>query len=210
MGLLNPRTATLANDNGAFRISGLPAGKYVVGIVFPTLSIGYGGLLGGPKLVSVSDNESGALSVYSGNVFRGKDAKPVELVAGDERTGADINIPLLGLHTVSGSVIALSDNHAINQARIDLLYADDKTILREITVDEDGRFSFSYVPEGEYILRITDAADTVKETRHDGQMSYEVDKPVHSYGSVDQPLILHDDISSLVINVPEKSPPKKQ
>src|SRR5262249_16767218 len=97
-----------------------------------------------------------------------------------------------------------------NEAHIELLYADDKTSVRKITLDEDGRFSFSNVPEDEYILRITDAADTVKETKHDGQMSYEVDKPIRSYGSVDHPLIVHDDVSSLIINVPERSEPQKQ
>lgn len=210
MGVVNPKTVAQTDDRGYFRISGLPAGKYIAETTFPTTSVSYGGLFGGPNLINVRNNESTALRVYSGNVFRLKDAKAVELVAGEERDGADITIPLLGLHSISGSILALSDGHPINGAHVELLYADDKSSLRKIDLDEDGRFNFAYVPEGEYILRITDAADTVKETKHDGPMSYQVDKPVHSYGTVDQPIILHADIPSLIINVPEKSAPQRQ
>lgn len=198
------------DDKGYFRISGLPAGKYVAETTFPTTSVSYGGLFGGPSIVNIRNNESTALKVYSGNVFRSKDAKVVELVAGEERDGADITIPLLGLHSISGSILALSDGHPVNSAHILLLYADDKTTLRNIDLDEEGRFSFVYLPEGEYILRVTDAADTVKETKHEGPMHYEVDKPVHTYGSVDQPILLHADVPSLIINVPEKSQSPKQ
>jgi hypothetical protein len=210
MGIVNPKTVAQTDDKGYFRISGLPAGKYIAETAFPTTSVSYAGLFGGPSLIDVRNNESTALRVYSGNVFRRKDAKAIELVAGEKRDGADITIPLLGLHSISGSVLALSDGHPVNSAHILLLYADDKTTLRDIDLDEDGRFSLAYVPEGEYILRITGAADTMKETKHDGPMHYEVDKPVHNYGSVDQPIILHADVPSLIINVPEKTaaPPK--
>jgi len=208
LGMIGPATHT--DDNGYFRIAGLPSGKYILETTFPTLSMSYAGLFGGPNLVEARNNESASLSVFSGNVFRRKDAKPLEVVAGEERDGADIIIPLLGLHSINGSILALSDGHPINSAKIELLYADDKSSLRNIDLDEDGRFNFSNVPQGEYILRITEAADTVKETRHDGPMIYDIDKPVHKYAPVDQAIILHADVPSLIINVPEKSTPQKQ
>jgi hypothetical protein len=130
MGIVNPRTVAQTDDKGYFRISGLPAGKYVAETTFPTTSVSYGGLFGGPSIVNIRNNESTALKVYSGNVFRSKDAKVVELVAGEERDGADITIPLLGLHSISGSILALSDGHPISSAKILLLYADDTTTLR--------------------------------------------------------------------------------
>ena len=208
LGIIGPATHT--DDTGYFRLSGLPSGNYVLETTFPTLSMSFAGLFGGPNLVEARNNESASLSVYSGNVFRRKDAKLIELVAGEERDGADIIIPLLGLHSINGSILALSDGHPINNAKVELLYADDKSSLRNIDLDEDGRFNFSNVPQGEYILHITDPADTVKETKHDGPMTYDIDKPVHHYASVDHPLILHDDVSSLVINVPEKPALQKQ
>jgi hypothetical protein len=209
MGIVSPKTTVQTDDRGNFRISGLPAGKYVAETAFPTTSVSYAGLFGGPTLIDVRNNESAALRVYSGNVFRSKDAKAIEIVAGEERDGADITIPLLGLHSINGSVVALSDGHPVNMGNILLLYADDQTTLRTVDLDQDGRFSLAYVPEGEYILRVGGAADTVKETKHDGPMHYETDKPVRTYGSVDQPIILHADVPSLIINVPEKSHPQK-
>lgn len=202
---------TQTNDNGHYRIASLPAGKYAVQATFPTETSSFGGIFGGPSVAEIRSDEAGALSVFTGNVFRRKDAKLIELVAGEERDGADITIPLLGLHSLSGSVLALSDSHPINHARVELLYADDKTPIRRIELGDDGRFSFAYIPEGEYILRISDAADTVQETFQDTPHNYRVeDKPVHNYGSAEQPIILHDDVSSLIINVPEKSAPQKQ
>ena len=90
------------------------------------------------------------LAAYSGNVFREKDAKPVEVVAGTERDGADITIPLLGLHTITGSVTALADGHTIESGTVELLFADDKSELRASFIfSDDGHFSLPFVPEGE-------------------------------------------------------------
>lgn len=94
---------------------------------------------------------------------------------------------------------------------IELVYADDKSSVRKINLGDNGRFSFTYIPEGEYILRIIDPADTVQQTIQDAPHNYHIeDKPLHSYASVDQPVTLDDDVSSIIINVPEKSASQKQ
>lgn len=195
-----------ANDLGHYRISGLPAGKYILKTTLPTLISSYGGFFGGPILASMRTDDSGALSVYSGNVFREKDARPIEVVAGSERDGVDITIPLLGLRSISGSVIALYDGHAINNGLIRLLYADDKSEARHFPIQEDGSFNLRFVPDGEYILRITHAADVVDEEGIDPQdgLSYNMGKIAHSYASVDLPISVHSDLSNLTINAPDK------
>lgn len=108
---------TQTNDKGHFRISGLPLGKYAVEATFPTETSSFGGLFGEPSVAEIRSDQSGALTVFTGNVFRRKDAKLIELTAGEECDGADIIIPLLGLHFLSGSVLALNDRHPINSAR---------------------------------------------------------------------------------------------
>jgi hypothetical protein len=195
-----------ANDVGHYRISGLPAGKYIVKATLPTEISSYGGLFGGREVASFRSDNAGALSVYSGNVLREKDAKPLEVIAGSERDGVDITIPLLGLHTVSGLVTALADGHAINRGEVRLLRADDKSELRALDIPEDGRFNFRFVPEGEYILRVTDAADIVDEEAADPQTGsfYSKGRIVHDYASVDQSISVHSDVNSLTISVPDK------
>jgi hypothetical protein len=200
------------NDLGHYRISGLPAGKYIIKTTLPTEIFSFGGLFGGPVVATFSIDDAGALSVYSGNVFREKDAKPIEANDGSERDDADITIPLLGLHTISGSVTALADGHAINWGSVSLLLADDKSELRTLNIPEDGRFNFRFVPEGEYILRVGDPADAIEEEGRDPQSGFVTSmdrKPVHSYASVDQPISVHSDLSSVNINVPDKPAPDK-
>jgi hypothetical protein len=193
-------------DNGHYRVVGLPAGKYAVQATFPTESSSFGAMFGGPKVAAIRRDESVALTVFTGNVFRHKDAKLVALIAGEELDGADITIPLLGLHSLSGSVLALRDSHPINHAFIELCYADDKTSVRKTSLGNDGRFSFAYIPEGEYILHITDPADTVEQTIQDPPRDWRV----YRYGPVDRPIAIHDDIQSVIINVPEKSAAQKK
>ncbi len=194
------------NDLGHYRISGLPAGKYIVEATLPTEISSYGGMFGGPVAVAFRIEQAAALSVYTGNVVREKDAKPVEVVAGDARAGVDITIPLLGMHTVSGSVTALADGHAVNSGTVSLLFADDKSELRGSNIPEDGSFNFRFVPEGEYILRITNPGDFVEEvqdTQQGGLMRSDY-RQTHSYASVDQPISVHADVTNLNISVPDK------
>jgi len=66
------------------------------------------------------------------------------------------------MHTVGGRVEAASDGSVPTQATISLLYADDRERARKTAIDKDGNFSFSYVPDDNYILRVSDA-ETVTE-----------------------------------------------
>jgi 5-hydroxyisourate hydrolase-like protein (transthyretin family) len=203
--LRNPGLET--NDLGHYRVSGLPAGKYIVMTTLPTTTNSFQGFLGGPPATEVRMDATGALSVYSGNVFREKDAKPIEVTAGTERDGSDITIPLLGLHSISGSVTALADGHAINWGSVSLLRADDKSVVRYFHISEnpnDGQFNFRFVPDGEYILRVKDPADAVGELQQAGGVVYTDYKQVHHYASVDMPISVHTDLSNVNISVPDQ------
>jgi hypothetical protein len=201
-------------DLGHYRVSGLPAGKYIVMTTVPTVTTSYRGFFGSPLIAEFHIDDAGALSVYSGNVFREKDAKRIEVTAGTERDDADITIPLLGLQSISGFVTVLADGHAINWGNVVLLHADDKSEMRSFHIPGDpseGQFNFRFVPDGEYILRVTDPADAVEEPRDPQgpiwQASYY--KPVHHYASVDLPISVHSDLSNISINVPDKPDAEK-
>jgi len=203
--LRNPGLET--NDLGHYRVSGLPAGKYIVMTTLPTTTNSFQGILGGPPATVFHTDEAGALSVYSGNVFREKDAKPIELIAGTERDGSDITIPLLGLHSISGSVTALADGHAINWGSVSLLRADDKSVVRYFYIPGDpneGQFNFRFVPDGEYILRVKDPADAVSELKQAEGIVYTGYTQVHHYASVDMPISVHTDLSNVNISVPDQ------
>jgi hypothetical protein len=194
------------NDRGHYRISGLLTGRYVLKATLPTQTSSYGGLFGGPAGVTFRTDDAIALSVYSGNVFREKDAKPFEVTIGSEREDLDITMPLLGLHTVSGSVSALADGHAVSWGTVSLLFADDQSELRTSDLRDDGHFNFRFVPEGEYILRVTNPADVseeVQDTQEPGLVrSYS--RRVHLYTSIDLPVSVHSDVSNVNVSLPDK------
>jgi hypothetical protein len=132
-----------SDSHGRYRIGNLPAGEYKVCALLPLHA------------------EELSPHICLGNKFRRKDATPIKVDAGETRAGADIEIPLSGLHPVSGNIEAAADGHAPSQAVLSLLYADDRQPERVIEMRKDGSFSFPYVPEGNYILRVSGAQDAI-------------------------------------------------
>jgi hypothetical protein len=131
----------LSDGHGRYALTNLPPGEYTVCTLIPT------------------DVEEAASRICLGDVFRKKDAKTVKVAAGETASGVDIEIPLSGLHTVSGAVSALVDGHPIPHGAVRLLYADDREKAREAPLLDDGTYSFEYVPEGKYILQVSGAQD---------------------------------------------------
>jgi hypothetical protein len=132
----------VSDGHGRFSLTNLSAGEYTVCALMP------------------SDTENAALRICLGNTLRKKDARTVKVQAGEIASGADIEIPLSGLHTVAGTVSSLADDHALGRGTVRLLYADNREKAREVSLTEDGSFSFQYVAEGKYILAVSGAQDT--------------------------------------------------
>lgn len=148
MGLGN--VMTLTDDRGRYRISGLAPGEYRVRATLQTNSR----LMlvkGRPGAISTGGNMP--LVVYAPDAFRQKDAKPVKLIAGEERGDEDITFNISGTHTVSGRVTSAEDHHAISGS-VSLVDEADKRFARAGTVDEDGNFNVTFVPAGTYTLSV--------------------------------------------------------
>jgi hypothetical protein len=193
----------ITNDRGNFRFYGLPPGKYAVKAALPTIQASLG--LGAGSL-AMHMNMGDALVVYSGGVVREKDVKPVEVAAGDEVDGIEVEFPISGLHSVAGSVVAKSDNHAVNKGAVTLLDSETKTSVRAAMLDRDGNFRLNYVPDGQYILRVSGAADTEKSGAGEVESDFALmmnSKIVKSYGDAEQPLLLKGDATALVLQVPD-------
>jgi len=132
---------SVSDSHGRFTVSGIPAGEYRVCALLPTAS------------------QENTLPICLGNVLRPKDSSSVRVAAGEQLSSLEIVVPLTGLRTVSGSVTAASDGHAIRHGTVQLLYTDDRESMRTASLDADGQFSFEFVPEGHYLLRISGAND---------------------------------------------------
>jgi hypothetical protein len=153
-----------------------------------------------------TEAEAAAPRVCLGNVFRKKEATTVKVGAGETAGGTDIEIPLSGLHTVSGAVTALADGHPITHGSMWLLYADDRERARETNLQEDGAFSFEYVPEGKYILQASGAHDEEQKNVISGQGQTEArTETTRTYADKEIPItVLNEaDDMNLSLSAPE-------
>lgn len=142
---------TTSDSHGHYAIDDLAAGQYIVCAMMPVGS------------------EDIAPRVCTGNVIRRKNASIVKVNDGETVHDVDIEVPVSGLHTVSGQVEAVVDGHAPSHATVTLLYADDREMARKAAIEADGSFLFEYVPENNYVLRVTDAGDSANEDGGSGQ-----------------------------------------
>ncbi|MGD0630171.1 MAG: hypothetical protein ABR987_12495 [Terracidiphilus sp.] len=178
----------LSDSHGRFSLTNLPAGEYTVCALMP------------------ADEESAAPRICLGEVFRRKDAKTVKVGPGETAGSIDIEIPLSGLHTVSGTVTALADGHPVNHGTVRLLYADDREKARETALLEDGSYSMEYVPEGKYILQVSGAQDeeqkVVATGQGDAQQETAQTVPVRKYADKEMPLTVLNDTEDFNIALP--------
>ena len=201
---LGPASTTPAqtDDRGHYRFYGMQVGKYAVKAALPTVQA----MTGLGANVSLHMNMGDALIVYSGGVLREKDVKPIEVGHGQEIEGIDLIFPLDNLHTISGSVVAKSDNHPVDSGSITLQDSDTKATLRTASVEQDGSFHLNYVPEGQYLLQVTGAADTDQAANPDagGDLARLMhSKTLKSYGAAELPILLKSDSTGLVLQVPD-------
>lgn len=191
------------DDRGHYQLIGLPPGDYAAMATLPAVEISAGAKLDGTgTTLSIVSHDGNAMAVYSGNVFRRRDAKFVKLGHGDT-AGVDMGIPLSGLHVLRGTVTAKRDGHALNKGRVRLLYADDRTEMRATEVQQDGGFEFGYVPEDRYILEVTAGQDVDQVQMHQFNSNYTDEKVMQRYGAAELPLVVQGDMSGIELALPD-------
>lgn len=192
------------DDQGRYRISGLPGGDYLLEV---TLSVSGMYYSVGENGTSVSTYPMYALSFYSGGSTRRKNGVPVTVTAGEEVGGQDVEIPLTKLHTVRGSIVAAHDGHVLNGGGVALLYADDRSEVAHAQVSkDDSSFTFAFVPEGDYILR-ADGQDVAYTEVSNGSPSwpptYTESKLLRAYGTAEQPIHVAGELAGVVVSAPD-------
>ncbi len=187
-------THAVSDSHGRFSLTNLPAGEYAVCALMP------------------SGSQDSAPRVCLGNTFRKKDASTVKVQAGETASGADIVIPLSGLHTVAGTVTALADGHALGRGTVRLLDANDREKARETSILDDGSFSLQYVAEGKYILAVSGAQDAERKAAEpgaDNSPAAAAKVPaVVSYADKEIPLVVLNDMDDMQIPLAAMPPDK--
>ncbi len=196
------------DDRGHYRISGLPPEEEC--LLKVEMSLGSNRNYHSKNGGSFYDLGTYTLAVYSGDALRPGSAKPFALKLGEERPGEDVVLPLSKLHKVQGVVTMQRDGHVLNQAALSLEFADDKSPAGKTKIGQgETSFSFPFVPEGDYILRVSGAADVRFEEVSNGPgtipPTYSETHILHSYGSAEMPIHVDGDLLDLNIPVPDEA-----
>ena len=164
----------LSDDQGRFRIAGLPAGEFTFQATLLTAALdrqpfapiasssgSFLSILGGVSALSAL-----RLSVYSGGKIHLHDADTYPLRSGEERSSPDLIVPLAATHSIQGFLVAQADGHPINGGTIELIGLDserdeDPNLHFSAEVHADGSFRFDYIAgPSSYKLVVVRAADT--------------------------------------------------
>jgi hypothetical protein len=125
------------DDRGQFRVTGLGDGTYII--------------FAAPRSI---------FPIYYGNTIERSHAKKLDVHAGDEVPGADIQIPAAGMHSVSGVVVSQQDGHALSRASVQLRLSSGDTGTISATTASDGTFKFNAVPDGKFTIQLLNAYDS--------------------------------------------------
>jgi hypothetical protein len=181
---------SISDDLGQYRIAGLASGEYRVKATLQVnqhfaMQRGVINLAG-----MIADNP---LVIYAPAMFHKAEAKPVTVRAGEETNGEDVMINLTGMHSVSGRVVSVEDEHGINYGMVQLTDANDKNMVRSAGVDASGNFTVGFVPAGTYNLAVTGGADTqASKTQPTGIMRFSMPETVRSYEDGKQSVVVGD------------------
>jgi len=186
VGLAMQDTFSMEEKSGArgrYDIANLSAGEYVVCSLLPV------------------DNEANSPQVCLGNTFRKRDAKPLSVGPGDTVNGADITVPLGAIHSISGTVVQGVSNQPVSRAKIHLLYADDREEAMVMAMFTDGSFLLPFVPQGSYIVQVTDAAWT--EPAQQAEAGKAAAPKTHAFAVRELQVTVDQDVKELKIGLME-------
>lgn len=152
--LFRGNASTKTNDLGQYRVAGLPPGDYVLRVSLPRPVAAFSGFSVDKIKMSQTPENLARLRLYSGNTFRLRDAKPIQVNGGEEITGLDFIFPLSTLHQVS-AVLSSASGSLPKNAQVSIVYADNQEVLDTADVDRETHTAFfSSVPQGSYLLQV--------------------------------------------------------
>jgi hypothetical protein len=199
---------TETDDRGYYRIASLLPDEYMVEATLQLVgSKNVTANMGGNQMQFVMQTFGFALTFFGGGTPRIDQSTSLKLGAGQSRTGQDMTLPIAKLHKLTGRVLAGADSHPVNAATVALVDRDTNKEVATTDIErEDGLFHFEFVPDGDYILRVSNARDVIWEAAAPqiGTPFQPQDKErvTAKYGGVDQPLLLTGDLYGVNATVP--------
>ncbi len=146
------------NDRGEFRIAGLTAGRYIVMATNMNLTIGLAGI---SKDAPGDKPETAYTSTYFGNATEVARAAAIDLRAGDDRRGTNIQMLQSPAVQVRGKVVDSPEGTTLMMMLVRKGSEGDDP-GRFSLAQQDGTFEVKGVTPGSYILTARSVADPTK------------------------------------------------
>ena len=202
---------SITDDQGHFRLSGLPPGDYLIQATIQAgqqTGLGAGMNLG--KLMGYKP-----LILFAPSAFHKSEAKSISLKSGEELRDQQVTLNLGGLHSVSGQITSVEDHHGINSATVRLTDVSDKDFVRSASVDAAGHFYVTFVPKGTYTLKVAEAEDTEPEKKTGKEKKASLfgteEKTLRSYqGSKKEVIVLDSDLTGQNLELTIDKDPKPE
>jgi hypothetical protein len=199
-GGLSVGVLSFSDDLGQYRVAGLAPGEYVVKATM-TVRSNFAMQRGVMNMAGLGSDKP--MVAYAPASFHKSGAKAVTVAAGQEVSGEDLTINLMGTHSVSGRVVSAEDGHGLNAGSVELTDASDKDLARGAGVDASGNFTVGFVPAGTYNLTVSGGADTEpSKNKPTGIVRFTMPETVRSYEDGKQSVVVGDtDVVGLNIAV---------
>lgn len=130
----SPSAQETTDDRGAYRIAGLPHGKYRIEVHLRENGV---------------DRGIEYFPIFAPGVLSREDSALVAVADGDELSGVDIEIPLRLFHSISGTV--MRDGVPVAGASITIQRAG-QSWSRTFASDSNGNYRIDMLPQGAYTL----------------------------------------------------------
>lgn len=157
------RQSTLTDDRGAFRIAGLPAGKYRISLRITEAYLA--AEIGKHGEVHIQPERPGTaeLEVYAPESLNEASARLFEVHDGEEISDADVTIPMRLLHSVAG--VVTKGGAPVAGILIALERKGESVLGHNAVSMPDGAYRFDLIPSGDYTVHARDeSSSSVGET----------------------------------------------
>ena len=139
----SPGGSVLADDEGRYKVRGLPKGEYIVSANPPSK---------GERM----EFQGSPGATYFPSTLLSQNSPPVEVLPDHDTSNVDITLISRALRSVAGTVRIRRDKSLVSNATVRLVVKGAESPLSHYltSTDQSGHWSFSNVPDGSYSLSV--------------------------------------------------------
>ena len=173
------------DDRGAYRIAGLPAGRYRLQV---RLSESFYRVFLNDNKIAVKPMRmgTGGVTVFAPDALTERDAKLVRVGDGDELSGVNLTVPMSRLHSIGG--IVTQGGEPLAGAVLDIWSQGHKVMDSEAITTSDGGYRYDMLPAGTYTIVVGRMDHAASPAHAEGRITIQVGDNDIADANIDVPI----------------------